>query len=169
MKPSTHRRAKGADHQSIPYGTPRLPEPFQLGSATAGDAPVQDGATDADWQPVCRLEDLIPDAGVAVRAHGAQVAVFLTDAGPFALDHVDPFCGAAVLARGIVGELQGHPVVASPMYKQHFRLDTGQCLEDERVRVRRWPLRMDADGVLRVGRPETIHPLEADHASETTA
>jgi nitrite reductase/ring-hydroxylating ferredoxin subunit len=55
------------------------------------------------------------------------------------------------------------------MYKQHFRLDTGQCLEDATVRVRRWPLRVDADGVLSVGRPETIRPLEAAHASETPA
>ncbi|MGA0582392.1 MAG: nitrite reductase small subunit NirD [Castellaniella sp.] len=157
MKPSTHRRAKGAAWHDIPDAAP------------PSAAPVHGNATDPDWQPVCRLDDLIMDAGVAVRAHGKQVAVFLTEAGPFALDHVDPFCGAAVLARGIVGELQGHPVVASPMYKQHFRLDTGQCLEDETVRVRRWPLRVDADGFLRVGRPEPIHPLEAAHAPKATA
>jgi len=157
MKPSTHRRAKGAAVLSAPDGAP------------PAAAPVHGDGADAAWQPICRLDDLIPDAGIAARAHGEQVAVFLTETGPFALDHVDPFCGAAVLARGIVGELQGHPVVASPMYKQHFRLDTGQCLEDATVRVRRWPLRVDADGVLRVGRPEPIHPLEADHAPGTLA
>ncbi len=167
MKPSTHRRAKGAAEPFVPDSAEhRAP---RARGAAGGEAGAHDGTEDTGWQPVCRLEDLIPDAGVAARAHGAQVAVFLTEAGPFALDHVDPFCGAAVLARGIVGELQGHPVVASPMYKQHFRLDTGQCLEDATVRVRRWPLRVDADGVLSVGRPETIHFLEAGHASETTA
>jgi hypothetical protein len=55
------------------------------------------------------------------------------------------------------------------MYKQHFRLDTGQCLEDETVRVRRWPLRVDADGILSIGRPETAHDPEAAHAPEATA
>lgn len=167
MKPSTHRRAKGAAEPLAPDNAGRHAE--HAGCGSAGDAPIHGNGADAAWQPICRLDDLIPDAGIAARAHGEQVAVFLTEAGPFALDHVDPFCGAAVLARGIVGELQGHPVVASPMYKQHFRLDTGQCLEDETVRVRRWPLRVDADGVLRVGRPETIHAPEAGHASETPA
>ncbi len=128
------------------------------------------GAEEEDgWQPICRLDELIPDTGIAARAHGEQVAVFLTEGGPYALDHVDPFCGAAILARGIVGELRGHPVVASPMYKQHFRLDTGQCLEDETVRVRCWPLRVDADGVLSVGRPETPSSQEPDHAPATAA
>ncbi len=158
MKPSTHRRAKGVAQSLDPDDTPQ-PE----GRIRA------DTAADTSWQPICRLEELIPDAGIAARAHGEQVAVFLTESGLFALDHIDPFCGAAVLARGIVGELQGHAVVASPMYKQHFRLDTGQCLEDETVRVRRWPLRVDADGVLSVGHPETIHILEATHASATIA
>lgn len=148
MKPSPRHRTKDA---SVPV------------------APVHNDGVDAAWQPICRLDDLIPDAGIAARAHGEQVAIFLTETGLFALDHVDPFCGAAILARGIVGELQGHPVVASPMYKQHFRLDTGQCLEDETVRVRRWPLRVDADGALSVGRPETIHPPEAAHAPATLA
>jgi NAD(P)H-dependent nitrite reductase small subunit len=157
MKPSTHRRAKGAAEHSAPE-TP----------ARAGTH-AHDSAETAAWQAVCRLDELVAGAGAAVRAHGAQVAVFLTDTGPYALDHVDPFCGAAILARGIVGELQGHPVVASPMYKQHFRLDTGQCLEDETVRVRRWPLRVDADGILSIGRPETAHDPEAAHAPEATA
>src|SRR5690606_34098969 len=115
------------------------------------------------WQPLCPLDELRLDSGIAPRAHGDQVAVFLTDAGPFALDHVDPFCGAAVLARGIVGELQGHRVVASPMYKQHFRLDTGQCLEDPAVRVRRWPLRVDGDGMLHVAPPEPLSAPETAH------
>lgn len=158
MKPSTHRRAKGVAQSLDPDDTPQ--SEGRIRADTAADAP---------WQPICRLDELIPDAGIAARAHGEQVAVFLTESGLFALDHIDPFCGAAVLARGIVGELQGHAVVASPMYKQHFRLDTGQCLEDETVRVRRWPLRVDADGVLSVGHPETIHILEATHASATIA
>ncbi|MDY0310370.1 MAG: nitrite reductase small subunit NirD [Castellaniella sp.] len=157
MKPSTHRRAKGAAW----HGTP--------GHALPSVAPAFDVAPEAAWQPICRLDELALDTGIAARAHGSQIAVFLTEAGLFALDHVDPFCGAAVLARGIVGDIQGHPVVASPMYKQHFRLDTGQCLEDPTVRVRRWPLRVDADGVLLVGRPETPHAPETHHATDTAA
>lgn len=155
MKPSTHRRAKGAAEPPAPIGAPRT------GTARPGAAPGP------DWEPVCRLDDLPVETGIAARAHGEQVAIFRTEAGLFALDHVDPFCGAAVLARGIVGELRGHPVVASPMYKQHFRLDTGQCLEDDTVSVRRWAVRVDPDGTVSIGRPETPHAPEACHASET--
>ena len=43
------------------------------------------------------------------------------------------------MARGIVGDLQGQLVVASPVYKQHFNLRTGRCLEDESVGLRTWP------------------------------
>lgn len=117
------------------------------------------------WEAVCHAADLIPEAGVAVRAHGVQVAVFLTEAGLFALDNLDPCSGAAILARGIVGEIGGSPVVASPMYKQHFRLDTGQCLEDAAIAVRCWPLRQDDAGVIHVGRPLVGESgREGDHA-----
>jgi nitrite reductase/ring-hydroxylating ferredoxin subunit len=33
--------------------------------------------------------------------------------------------------RGIIGDLQGERVIASPIYKQHFSLATGRCLEDK--------------------------------------
>lgn len=116
------------------------------------------------WEAVCHVDDLIMHAGVAVRAHGRQVAIFLTDQGMFAVDNLDPFCGAGVLSRGIVGDIKGHLVVASPMYKQHFCLDTGRCLEDDGVRLRTWPLRQDEDGVISVGPSDTNTSREADHA-----
>ena len=44
---------------------------------------------------------------------------------------------AAVLqARGIVGDIKGVAVVASPVYKQHFSLKSGHCLEDDGARNR---------------------------------
>jgi len=114
------------------------------------------------WQPGCHIDELIRDAGIAVRAHGCQVAIFQTDVGVFALDNVDPFSRAAVLSRGIVGDLKGRTVVASPMYKQHFCLRTGQCIEDDTVTVQCWPLRQDENGVLSAGLPLTAEV--ADHA-----
>lgn len=114
------------------------------------------------WQPICHIDDLIPDAGIAVRAHGRQIAIFQTEAGIFALDNLDPFSQAAVLSRGIVGDLKGRTVVASPMYKQHFCLRTGQCIEDDTVSVPCWPLRQDDDGMLSAGLPQATEV--DDHA-----
>jgi nitrite reductase (NADH) small subunit len=39
------------------------------------------------------------------------------------------------LSRGLVGDLQGQKVVASPIYKHHYNLQTGECLEDSSVKV----------------------------------
>jgi NAD(P)H-dependent nitrite reductase small subunit len=70
---------------------------------------------------------------------GEQVALFRVGDEVFALENHDPWSGANVLSRGLVGDLQGQLVVASPIYKQHFNLRTGRCLEDDSVVVRCWP------------------------------
>ena len=106
--------------------------------------------TDGGWVPVCRLEDIVPNTGVCALVGGSQVAVFrLDDDSVYALSNHDPFSRANVLSRGIVGDLKGELVVASPVYKQHFALASGQCLEDPDVRVRVYPVRVD-DGMVRV-------------------
>ena len=85
---------------------------------------------------VCRLEDIVPNSGVCALVGGEPVAVYrLNDDRIHAISNFDPFSGASVLSRGIVGDLQGELVVASPVYKQHFSLATGRCLEDTTVRV----------------------------------
>ena len=65
-----------------------------------------------------------------------QVAVFrLSDGTLHAISNHDPFSGANVLSRGIVGDRAGEPKVASPIYKQTFNLRTGVCYEDAGVRL----------------------------------
>jgi nitrite reductase (NADH) small subunit len=106
------------------------------------------------WTPVCALSVLIPGRGVAaLLENDEQVAVFLTaDGAVHALSNVDPFSGAAVLSRGLVGDLGGVPVVASPMHKQHFDLRTGSCVDDPAVSVAVYPVRVE-DGTILVGSP----------------
>lgn len=88
-------------------------------------------ATGPSWTPVCRIDDLEPERGVAVLVAGRQIALFRTwDGELHAVDHLDPFCGAHVMARGIVGTRGDMPMVTSPMYKQAFDLRTGRCLDD---------------------------------------
>lgn len=102
----------------------------------------------SDWIPVCRLKDIVPNTGVCALVHGRQVAVFRFDEDRlFALDNFDPFSKANVLSRGIVGDLKGEPVVASPVYKQHFSLQSGQCLEDEGVKLDVFPVRLEGHTV----------------------
>jgi len=89
-----------------------------------------------EWTAVCRLDDIVPDTGICALVGGRQVAVFrMGDDGVHAIGNHDPFSRANVLSRGIVGDLKGERVVASPVYKQHFSLVTGRCIEDETVSV----------------------------------
>ncbi|MBF8223362.1 nitrite reductase small subunit NirD [Halomonas sp. 328] len=114
--------------------------------------------TEMTWQPLCDRADLVPFSGVAAwieTAEGpAQVALFYLPATPdreqelFAIDHHDPIAKANVIARGIVGDLKGHLVVASPIYKEHYRLTDGQCLEHDDIRLRTWAVRLDGERVL---------------------
>lgn len=93
--------------------------------------------TVSTWTRVCALEDLTPDRGVAALVDGRQVAVFRLspDDEVVAIDNRDPFSGASVLSRGIVGSRREVVTVASPVYKQRFDLRTGRCLDDDAVAV----------------------------------
>lgn len=101
------------------------------------------------WVEVCKLADIVPDTGVCALVNGRQIAVFrLADNSVHAIDNFDPFSRANVLSRGIVGDLKGELVVASPVYKQHFNLLTGHCVEEADVCVAVFQTRVDGDRVL---------------------
>ena len=101
-----------------------------------------------EWVAVCRLDDIVPNTGVCALVGERQIAVFrLDDDSVYAISNHDPCSRANVLSRGIVGDLKGELVVASPVYKQHFSLISGQCLEDPAVRVEVFPVRLEGDVV----------------------
>jgi nitrite reductase (NADH) small subunit len=88
------------------------------------------------WVTVCKQSDLIAGRGVAALINNHQYALFLTNQGElFAIDNRDPFCDANVMARGIIGDRNGEPKVASPMLKQTFSLQTGICFEDPTITI----------------------------------
>lgn len=90
---------------------------------------------------ICAAEEILPHTGEGALIGGQQVAIFRTgDNKLFATDNFDPFSKANVLSRGILGDLQGQRVVASPIYKQHFNLETGACLEDDGVSINTYPV-----------------------------
>lgn len=105
-----------------------------------------------EWIDVCGVEDLQPDSGVCALVKGQQIAIFYMpkEAALFAIDNHDPFGHANVLSRGMIGDISGQPVVASPLYKQHFNLQTGVCLEDDTVTVPTYPIRIE-NGRVKVG------------------
>jgi nitrite reductase (NADH) small subunit len=101
------------------------------------------------WIDICQRTDIVPGTGVCALLGEAQVAVFRcrqTDA-LYAIDNYDPIGRAQVLSRGIIGCVAGEPVVASPLYKQHFNLSTGVCLQSPKVQLKTYDVRYLDDRV----------------------
>jgi len=95
------------------------------------------------WHLVCALEDIWPNMGVCALLEGRQVAIFrLQDNQLYAMDNYDPHSDANVLSRGIVGDLGGERVVASPIYKHHYQLRTGVCVEDASISLKIYPVEL---------------------------
>lgn len=96
------------------------------------------------YTAICHVDDILPDTGVAARVGERHIAVFRIGRERFhAIDNVDPRSGASVLSRGLVGNLGERIVVASPLYKNHFDLATGECLEAPEQSVRAHAVRVE--------------------------
>jgi nitrite reductase (NADH) small subunit len=104
------------------------------------------------WTAACRYDYLIPNRGVGVLLpDGAQAALFRLDDGSLhAVGNIDPFSGAAVMSRGIVGDRGGRATVQTPIKKQAFALDDGVCLDDPEVALTVYATRI-VDGNVEIG------------------
>ncbi|MDC8831473.1 nitrite reductase small subunit NirD [Alteromonas gilva] len=104
-------------------------------------------APSPQWHDVCHTDDLVTNSGVCALVDGQQIAIFRIVLGDetqyFAISNWDPIGQANVLYRGIVGTLQDKVVVASPLYKEHYNLATGECLERDDVSVQSFAVRVD--------------------------
>lgn len=99
---------------------------------------MQQASDDLD---ICALTDITPNTGVGALLGDVPVAIFRVahEQRVYVLSNTDPVTKANVICRGIIGDLQGERVVASPIYKQHFSLATGRCLEDKNQRLTVYP------------------------------
>lgn len=113
------------------------------------------------WWPVCKSEDVLRNAGVAVLLEGLQIAIFRYgregEDRLYGLSNFDPFGRAFVLSRGILGDRKGVPKVASPLYKQNFCLATGVCLDDPKVKIPVYAVR-ERGGVIEVEVGGAVRP-----------
>ncbi|MCD8513411.1 MAG: nitrite reductase small subunit NirD [Nitrincola sp.] len=99
----------------------------------------------SQWLPICTVDNLIPNSGIVALLNGESVAIFWlphAETKLYALSHLDPFSGAEVIGHGLICESKGRWSVASPVYKQHFDLETGQCLESDEIKLTCYPVRI---------------------------
>ncbi|MGH3516913.1 MAG: nitrite reductase small subunit NirD [Haloechinothrix sp.] len=113
---------------------------------------MDSAGTSTGWTPICEVSRIPAAYGVAaLLPNGEQVAIFRVEGDEIlAIGNIDPISGAAVLSRGIVGDADGVPVVASPIYKERFDLRTGACIDNPGVYVTSYPIRV-TEGVVHIG------------------
>ncbi|AUZ34063.1 nitrite reductase (NAD(P)H) small subunit [Arthrobacter sp. PGP41] len=121
---------------------------LELGGLEAGMDEAVSGI--AGWHAVCRLDDLEVAWGEAALIAGRQVALFRTGANEvFAVAHEDPATGAHVMARGILGSRGERPTIASPLHKEVYDLETGECFSTPGLSLATFPTRI-AGGVVEI-------------------
>ncbi len=99
---------------------------------------------------ICSINDLVANSGVCALINDEQVALFYlpnTEQKVYALANWDPLGKANVISRGMIGNIGEELVVASPLYKQHFSLTSGHCLEEE-VSLRTYDVAIEGDFVV---------------------
>ena len=101
------------------------------------------------WIAICATTEIPNDTGIAALVNDQQIAVFNVDDNFYAIDNYDPIGKANILSRGIVGCINAELCVASPLYKQHYSLLSGRCIEQENIRVKHYPLRC-VDGMIEI-------------------
>ena len=116
---------------------------------------VQDvDSAESSWVTVCRFAELEPFWGEAALLGDTQLALFLLpDAVVHAVSNRDPIAGSFVMSRGIVGSRGDRATIASPLNKQVYDLETGECLSAEGPGLAVFPVRISA-GMVEVGTVE---------------
>lgn len=109
-----------------------------------------------DWLTVCNIDDIAKNTGVCADFNGKQVAIFHMktsnnsdvvngESEVKAICNLDPFSKASILSRGLITEKDSQYFVASPLLKQEFCLDTGQCQQDDSVAINTYKARINGD------------------------
>ena len=108
-------------------------------------------STPDNWITVCSDKDLVTNSGVCALLNEQQIALFkiksANDEQIFAVSNWDPIGKANVLYRGLLGSVQDKKVIVSPLYKQRYCLGSGQCLDDDTVKLIVYPVRIEQNQV----------------------
>ena len=102
------------------------------------------------WHRVCPVAELEPAWGEAALIAGRQVALFRTASDEvYAVSQEDPATGAHVMARGILGSRGDRPTIASPLHKEVYDLETGECFSTPGLSIAAFSTRV-VDGFVEI-------------------
>src|SRR5260370_36151794 len=101
----------------------------------------------AEFQTVCRVEDVVEGEGKTVEVAGKLIAVFCVGGRYYAIDDVCPHMGAS-LSTGYVE----NGIVTCPWHAWRFRLADGAWADSPRIKIGSYPVRIE-DGAVQVQVP----------------
>ncbi|MGR6832129.1 nitrite reductase small subunit NirD [Aliivibrio wodanis] len=98
----------------------------------------------SNWITICKINELTPQLGACAKVEDNQVALFYCKRSDrlYALSNYDPIGQANVISRGMMGSVEGEPYLSSPLYKHHFHLETGACIEQPDISLTTYPVRV---------------------------
>lgn len=101
----------------------------------------------SEFIKVCSTKDLVKNSGVAALVKDTQIALFYINEQVFALNNYDPIGKANVMSRGMIGDINGKLMVAAPLQKQHYNLQTGECFDIEGVSIPVYETKIENENV----------------------
>lgn len=118
----------------------------------------------SNWNTICKESDLTPGVGICALHQGQQVAVFKSRDGSklYAVSNFDPVGEANVMSRGLQGATGDVAYVASPLYKERYNLETGECLDNEELSLKTFSVRNESGEIQLLADSEVIDITTGD-------
>lgn len=101
------------------------------------------------WFKAASIQAFPKDGGACVKYKDLQIAVFnFTRLNSwFACQNLSPEKEEMVLSRGMIGDHKGIPMVACPLHKKTFSLETGENLNSDLEAIATYPVKIDGENV----------------------
>ncbi|KAA5822349.1 nitrite reductase small subunit NirD [Algibacter amylolyticus] len=101
------------------------------------------------WFKAAHINDFPKDGGACVKYKDLQIAVFNFSrlSTWYACQNLSPYKEEMVLSRGMIGDHKGIPMVACPLHKKTFSLETGENLNGELEPIAIYPVKIEEENV----------------------
>ncbi len=110
--------------------------------------------TAIEWVLACYTDDVPENGGACVKLNEEQIAIFnfKRRAEWYATQNLCPHKQQMVLSRGMIGSTGENcePKVACPFHKNTFSLSSGNCLTNEELFIKTYPVKA-VDGKVYIG------------------
>ncbi|MEP3837615.1 MAG: nitrite reductase small subunit NirD [Algibacter sp.] len=101
------------------------------------------------WFKAANINDFPKDGGACVKYKDLQIAVFNFNRLKtwYACQNLSPYKEEMVLSRGMIGDHNGEPMVACPLHKKTYSLETGENLNGDLEPIALYPIKIEGENV----------------------